>query len=177
MRCLLAAACLVAPVAACGQSVAPEAPVWYGWQIAVVDVPALALVAAGIVNTPVVGSSASNVNAPLVALGGVAYLMGGPMAHLAHGRSGAAFGSLGLRVGVPLVTGVVAAAIKKASSHCIGEDCFAHDELYPFALGAFIGAVGASIIDCAAIAREPPATRPAVSVALDRRGVRVVGTF
>jgi hypothetical protein len=44
MRCLLAAACLVAPLAARAQSLALEAPVWYGWQTALIDVPALALV-------------------------------------------------------------------------------------------------------------------------------------
>jgi len=78
------------------------------------------------------------------ALGG--YVIAAPAIHFAHGNPGRAMGSLGIRVGLPLVLG---GATYEASA-CSGEFC---------AVGAVffgtLGALGAMAIDAAVFAYEP----------------------
>ena len=87
----------------------------YGWQIAAVDVAVVAA-AAGL------GENGG------VQVGIAGLLLGGPIVHLAHGHSGRALGSLGLRAGVP-VAGTFAFALACNASdddpsgetlHCLG---------------------------------------------------------
>jgi hypothetical protein len=105
---------------------------WYGWQPLIIDGLSIPLLAAA-------------------GAGGVTYLVGGPVVHLAHGRPGAALGSAGLRVGLPLVGGLISLA-----AYC-GDG---GGELCGLAVlpGAVVGALGAIAIDASLLSweKEPP---------------------
>jgi hypothetical protein len=92
----------------------PTAPVaveshWYGWQTLLTDGSAIAL--------PVIAATTRNEPLTTVALvaGGGAFMLGAPIAHLAHGRPGAFALSLGLRLALPALAWAV------LSSPCRGE--------------------------------------------------------
>ncbi len=136
---------------------------WYGGQTLAIDGGALALLLL----------SQKNDAAPTMAL--AAYVFGGPIVHLAHARPGAALGSLGLRVLTPITFAAVAASTT---------DCHADEDFCGYAeviLGGLAGAVAASAIDAAVLARRPaePAPRlaPAVAVSKDQRALLLTGTF
>lgn len=109
-------------------------PTWYGWQTLLADGASIAV-------TPAV---------PLVGLGG--YVLGGPIVHLAHGRVGAALGSLGLRVGAPIAGGTAAYLIQ---GKCRGDFC----GVAPL-LGAGVGLISAIALDSALLARAPGEETP-----------------
>jgi hypothetical protein len=79
---------------------------WYGWQILVVDV-AEAAVSAATGAVALGGSIGQDLTAPLGMTGVVSYVAGGPTVHIAHGHAGRAAISVALRVGTPLVFGLV----------------------------------------------------------------------
>jgi hypothetical protein len=126
-----------------------ERRVWYGWQTLLVDAASFAL-PLGAAAASVDGGQAGNA----FALG---YMLGGPVVHFAHGNVGRGFGSLGLRVGVPLAGAVAGAAVTSRS----GCDYCAFG-------GAIVGGIavigGAIALDASLLAydREPRT----VSVAL-----------
>lgn len=160
-----------APVAAALAGPAPEISLprdddtsssssqWYGSETLAVDGAALGAVLVG-------GAFVAGGAAPggLLALGGfVTYFVGAPVVHLTHVRVGAAFGSAGLRVGVPLVGGAVGTAF----ANCSDSDDGGHGgEPYGCGFGEFIagmavGAVGAMVLDSALLAHESaPKPRP-----------------
>ena len=74
---------------------------WYGWQLLVTDGASVAVFTAG--------ASAGSTSPVMVRLAG--YLVGAPIVHLAHGRPGAAAGSLGLRALLPILGVYVGAAV------------------------------------------------------------------
>jgi hypothetical protein len=113
-------ASLVAPVP-------PKASVtrtWYGWQILLAD-------AALIGGAMVAGDEALDMLLPALALSG-------PTIHILNGHPGRAAGSLGMRVGLPIGTGLL------LSAGCTGWDCLA-----TFAGGFLIGGATAEVIDVA----------------------------
>ncbi len=67
----------------------PGASSWYGWQILIIDVATVATFAADDSGTRMGG--------------GLAYTLGGPVVHWAHGQQGAGWGSLALRSFTPLL--------------------------------------------------------------------------
>jgi hypothetical protein len=70
---------------------------WYGWQFLIVDGASLALA----VSTLGTGSVVQ------IGLGTTGFAFGAPIVHWAHGHLGRGFGSLGLRLGLPLAaTGI-----------------------------------------------------------------------
>ncbi len=74
---------------------------WYGWQTLAVDAGAFALMGAG---------QATKVYSIFdVGLG--AYFLGPPVVHVVHGNVGQAFGSVGLRLVTPWITGAIGAVI------------------------------------------------------------------
>lgn len=76
---------------------------WYGWQ-------ALAGDAVGLAALATAASLSESTGASLLGLGGLAsYALVAPVSHAAHGRWGAAAGSLGLR-SLPILWGAAAAA-------------------------------------------------------------------
>jgi hypothetical protein len=76
----------------------PRGP-WYGWQSLIIDAPAVSLLVAGAA-APTLNDRLGS--APTIA-GGVAFVLGGPIVHWAHGSVGKGFASLGLRVVIPVL--------------------------------------------------------------------------
>ncbi len=117
---------------------------WYGWQNLLVDGGSVVL---GVALRSPAAFAAS-------------YALGGPIVHWAHGHVGKGFASLGLRVGLPFVAGLIGFAIDASSHNCHSSD-FCVDGLAGLVVGSFLGYVGAVVVDSAALAnervpREPP---------------------
>jgi hypothetical protein len=131
------------PVAPAADGAAPEGELrWYGWQNLGVDLAATAILA---------GGAASGNKALLI--GGVgAYAFGSPLVHFSHGQVGRGVGSLALRVGAPVLVGVIAASRNDCEEH----QCDGGDDIMPFVAGAAM-AIGAAVLDDVAFAyeREP----------------------
>ena len=145
----------------CGAKASGTQSHWYGWQIMTTDAVAL-----------VFGAIAADAQSgALFGVGGATYLLGGPVVHWAHDNIGKGFGSLGLRVGVPLLFGGIGAGVSDSGG---GEGL---GQLVGFIVGAGIGMIPAAIIDWAVLAYEPVtadeplgadrvrATKPALSLA------------
>jgi hypothetical protein len=84
------------------------AQTWYGYQTLAVDGSAIALALA---------SAKAGPNTTGDVLGGVAlagFLLGGPSVHVAHGHVSKGLGDLALRVGAPVVAGLVGGVIGAA---------------------------------------------------------------
>jgi hypothetical protein len=156
---------------------APPAPTphgtWYGWQPLAVDTASIAVVALSVSRF---GPSNSEAQWALAAGGAGSFALGGPIIHAAHGRWGAAAGDLALRVGVPLVTGLIGFGIASTQTPSPPAFCNAPapDQelgcaLYPIGndamllggalLGAGAGALAVSLVDAVFLARTP-ATAP-----------------
>lgn len=120
-------------------------PRWYGYQSLAVDALAVPLL--------FVGTAEPNAAAAL--LGGLAYLVAGPIVHGVHRNGGAAGASLVLRLLMPLAGGFAGANIAE-------KDSCAYCGVGGFAYGLVVGAGVASIIDGIALGYESPA-RPAVA--------------
>jgi hypothetical protein len=118
----------------------PAETEWYGWQTLLVDLSWIAVTGAG-------AASGSN---GLVALGLLGYPIGVPIVHGLHGKGGTAVSSFALRLGLPLLAGLVGAGIGSA-----GESKKNCEELCGFAalagayLGLATGALAAILIDAA----------------------------
>jgi hypothetical protein len=145
----------------------PRAKRWYGGYTLATDGAAVALA---------LGGAALDRDGELLLVGSVgAYLLGGPIVHLAHGNPGRSLLSLGMRAGLP----VTLAFLGVAAEGC-GEG---HDFCgYGGALIGFgVGLVSAVVIDAAAIARdevEPtPAIAPALGVSREGAWLGATGTF
>ena len=137
-------------------------PRWYGWQTLMVDGAAILI--------------ASDVSVPI-------YVLGGPIVHWSHGNVGRGFGSLGLRVGAPLL---LAAAFVGGCDGNGDVGCLGLGAL----MGLLLGAGAAIAIDAAAIARDtveveddvsfslgPARVTPTVSITDSQGRVMLVGTF
>jgi hypothetical protein len=87
---------------------------------------------------------------PLVGLGAAGYFLGSPIVHFAHGRPGAAVGSLGLHLGLP----VIGAGIGLAAADCHND----HEEGWcgvgEMGIGLLLGIVGATVLDTTLLAHE-----------------------
>jgi hypothetical protein len=111
---------------------------WYGWQTLIADGTSVLVlpIVAGVSQSPTLGG---------IALGG--YFLAPPFIHGAHGRWGMFAASLGLRVGMPIVGGLLGAA---AQGDCSGELCIPVGA----AIGVAIGALGAVALDASLLAYE-----------------------
>jgi hypothetical protein len=124
------------------------APTWYGWQVLAGD-GAWVLGTAGCL-------AAGGDNLCLVpALG---YLVAGPVIHGTHGKAGRAFGSAGLRAGLPLAGAVLGAAVANCSDSDGKLDFCGLGET---ALGFLAGMATAIVIDAVWAYDEPPVERVA----------------
>ncbi len=112
---------------------------WYGWQTLIADGTSLLVlpIVAGVTQSPTLGA---------VAVGG--YFLAPPFIHGAHGRWGIFAASLGLRVGMPVVGGLLGAA---AQGDCRGDLCIPVGA----AIGVAIGVLGAVALDAALLSYEP----------------------
>jgi hypothetical protein len=103
---------------------APTRREWYGWQTLIVD------------GAWIVGASASGAGnqAGLAAAFVVSgYVVAPPIVHFAHGEIGRGFADLGIRVGAPLVLGLVGFAALS------GQPSPGNDGIGPGAVGAILG--------------------------------------
>jgi hypothetical protein len=112
---------------------------WYGWQTLIADGGALGL---GIASRQ-----------PAVFL--IGYLAAPPIIHWSHGKVGAGFASLGLRVGAPLVGGLTGYMIDVSTSKpCGSDEWLCLRGLGGLLIGTFVGYVGAVAVDAAVLTRE-----------------------
>lgn len=122
---------------------------WYGWQTLIVD-------GAVVVSSIALGAASTNGSAgSSLFLGG--YVLGGPIVHWANGEVGRGFGSLGLRLGAPVVGGMVGGLLGAVTvGSRDGNDDI--DSIYGFLAGAVLGvgagAITAVAVDSAVLARK-----------------------
>jgi hypothetical protein len=135
----LVALLLVAPPALAEEEATQTKTTWYGWQTLIVDGGAIA---AGLVT----GNAA-------VLVGGMT--LGAPIVHWAHGNVLTGFGSLGLRIGVPLLTTVSASLVMSNREVTNG-----HESEEALSIGILAGGLFASIFDAAVLARESTTVTP-----------------
>ncbi|HSO41034.1 MAG TPA: hypothetical protein VLT33_51265 [Labilithrix sp.] len=118
---------------------------WYGWQIMIADAASIATMAAG----GAMGSSTVGV----IGVGG--YFVAAPVVHGVQGRTGVAFGSFGLRAGMPMLGGFIGYA---AAGSCSADErsaflgCLFHGWAEAM-VGGLIGAAGAIVLDTALLAQ------------------------
>ncbi len=135
---------------------------WYGLQTLLVDGASLAL-AIGAVDT--VGEDTSG---KLLLASASGYALGAPFVHLLHGRPDVALADVALRVGAPIVLGVVGYGLGYAAGHddpgCGGFLCETRtlDGVGGAILGAAGGFLAAAAVDAAVLGRErvAPAADP-----------------
>jgi hypothetical protein len=125
---------------------------WYGWQILTTDGVALTFLVLG----AAASNSARGSSGELFALSSLGtYVAGGPIIHALHGNWGRSAASLGLRVGAPIVGGLVGATMEDCSG---GDFCGLAGGL----VGATLGVTTAIVVDAAALAHETVSDEPAV---------------
>jgi hypothetical protein len=150
-----------------GPGAEPSIPrVWYGWQIALVDVGSAGSLGLA---TRLPGAAGG-----LLAIAGTAgYLLGGPLIHGWQGRAGGVIAaSVGLRLGLPLVGFIVGVALGEPSvARCESDgqgDALA-SALCPFdavsagIVGGAIGMAAASLTDSLALSWKPRASSDAAA--------------
>jgi hypothetical protein len=144
----------------------PNERTWYGWQTLTTDGVSLAVALSAI--------PAESDELALTALGG--YLLGGPIAHAAHDNWGRAFGSLGIRTGLPVLMALIGVWV---------EDCHGGDfcGIGGTFVGGTVGVVGAVALDAAVLAYDDPPVEETsalrLNLALDfrRRSLGLSGAF
>ena len=112
---------------------------WYGWQTLIAD-------GTSVLVLPIVAGFARSPTLGVVALGG--YFLAPPFIHGAHGRWGMFAASLGLRVVMPVVGGLLGAAVE--GGDCGGDICVPVGA----ALGVAVGALGAVALDASLLSYE-----------------------
>ena len=122
---------------------------WYGWQTLIVDGMSILVV-------PVVAAKADSSAGTGLAVGG--YFLGGPIVHWAHGQVGKGFGSLGLRVGLPVAGALGGMLAARAASDCISYCSVAFG-----LIGGAFGVAAALVIDPAVLAYERVDEEPSVA--------------
>lgn len=141
---------------------------WYGYQTLAIDLPAASLTAIGAFSQHAAGGA--------IAVAGLStYALGGPIVHWAHGHVGRGFGSLAMRIAIPLAAATTGMVIGFAAhedpepatrngdlSSAFGWVDEYRAGLYGLIIGGVVGTAGASVIDSLALAREhsAPTTQP-----------------
>jgi hypothetical protein len=129
---------------------------WYGWQILLTDGAAVASVAA------------SGQGVGWSAVSSALYLGGGPVVHFVHGNVAKGFGSLGIRVGIPLGGALLGGAIGLVAwgSNGCGDSLCLFSPQGGAIVGAGIGLIATSIVDVVVLAHEDVSTAAARSFGL-----------
>lgn len=143
---------------------------WYGWQTLVADGLALGVAGLGL------GLDAGDTSTTVLSLAATGYVLGGPLVHLGHGDAMKGLGSLGLRVGAPLVSGVVFGALFAGTAN----HAMSGFQAGFYFIGVPVGVVTAIIVDAAVLAWEPAtpsSTGIGVDLSRDRVGLAVSGRF
>src|ERR1700722_5047248 len=88
-------------------AVAPRSE-WYGWQTALADIAPIVLTTAGFMGTKVCTAACGHDwSAPLLGAGVGTCVLGAPIVHAAHGRWKRGIADAGMRLGIPMVTGLI----------------------------------------------------------------------
>jgi hypothetical protein len=150
--------------------IAPEIEIAdYRWQVAAADVVSVAL--------------ALSQSGAGIRLGGLTYVLGGPIIHAVHGQGGRMGVSLAMRVGLPIALAFAGAGL--AHHDCSpGDDDCDDGSLGGAILGFGVGIVTAMVVDSAVIAgavevrKHTGATwAPQIAVTPRHVGFGVVGRF
>jgi hypothetical protein len=125
----------------------PDETRWYGWQVLAADASSFAVVALGSrTNTPALG---------WLGIGGM--FLASPIVHGFHDRWGATVASLGMRIGLALVGGVVGVAVAppcdSSGSFLAPLACALATDAYGI-YGAFVGLGVASAVDAVGLSWE-----------------------
>jgi hypothetical protein len=130
----------------------------YRGQVLGADGAAVGLVFLAAMNGMADGRSTNTTS--LLELGATTYLIGAPLIHLVHDRGKAALGSLGLRIALPVIGGLIAGRVSgSCSDYCSDNDT-------AIFLGVLTGLVSATVIDAVFLADadpKPSATHLAVT--------------
>jgi hypothetical protein len=149
---------------------------WYGWQVFAVD---------GGVLAASLGCVLISKDASCVVVAGWGYALGGPVVHKLHGGWGRTFGSVGLRLGVPLL-GALVGMNSGGCSPSGGEGDYCGLEAAAGAAGgALVGMAAAILIDGLwawedAPAPAPPphwSVAPTMSLGRASAGIGLAGSF
>lgn len=154
---------------------APSETRWYGYQPLVADGVALSLFAASVATYEPMPCGLfedcarpdNTASSSFLIAGALVYAFASPTIHALHGHWGKAGGSLGLRLGAPLVGLAVGSATTAEAG----------------ALTASLGALAAMVVDDVFLARETIRKAPSLSVAptydakTERFGLAVGGEF
>jgi hypothetical protein len=187
VTCLMMTATAHAQPSSAAPGAAPPAPLPepaaalddYRWQVLAAD---------AVVGSAVLVAAHSESGTGVV-IAGVAYVLTAPLIHIAHDRGGRAFGSLAMRVALPLFGALVGTAlVDMGARKCAppaSEDLCDGDGDDEVAVGALlgfgVGALSAMIIDAAFVARPVPRERPTwapqVGVTRDRVSLGIAGRF
>jgi hypothetical protein len=137
----------------------PDDANWYGWQTFVSDAISTGLFVAAIQISN--GNGLLEDSAPPAAnlaagLGMAGYVAGAPTIHIVHGRPGAATGSVLLRLGLPVVGGLVGDRLATCPPPS-GD--YGNCGLGEIVVGFLGGIVAASVIDATALSWEDPSPK------------------
>lgn len=147
----------------------PEREIWYGGQTLLVD----AASAGTFVGAVAMGNRSARVAGGLAVAGTLTFLFGPPIVHFAHDRIGPGFGSFALRLALPLEAGFDGLLIGGAMTSHQGSEDIPSGVVYGSLIGLAVGAVAASAIDAALLARyksrdvDPEAYDPNTDAASD----------
>jgi hypothetical protein len=137
-----------------------EPPLWYGWQTLSLD----GLLLIGGVATLQLSASRPDLAETLFWVPVVGFAVGGPTFHLIHREPWRALGSLGLRIGLPVLGGAVGAGLIANCSQTAGDH--GNCGLGELIVGVAAGVVAASLIDGLALAHESPTSSPHLRISL-----------
>jgi hypothetical protein len=105
----------------------------------------------------VIGIRTNNEAVGYMSLG--TYAGAAPLVHLAHHRPGHAAASLGLRVGLPILGGILGDKLGRGS-RCSGDVCVDESDEF-MAFGVLGGIAAAMVLDTSLLAKEDEAPAPA----------------
>jgi hypothetical protein len=120
---------------------------WYGWRHLIGDGAALAL---GIAAVP-------TERFEVAIAGGIAFAIGGPIAHFTAGNWGRALISFAMRIGGPLLGGLAFVAVKAAVA---ADSDFDDASALALGIGGAVGALVAAGLDVGLLARDQVPVEP-----------------
>lgn len=149
-----------------------ESTRWYGWQTVIVDGASVALL------FPAAASKNAGLQSTLLTASVGGYFLGAPFVHALHGSPGRALGSLGLRVGAPLVGIALGSSLENCQNDSEEPNYCGFSGAV---IGGVVGILSAIVIDSAALARETvheqPKLTPMVGSTKGRTWIGVAGQF
>jgi hypothetical protein len=164
---------LCATRAARCEEAAPEPALHYGGQILLVDAISIGAIVAGMT---VGGGKLAGIS-----LGGlIVYELGGPIVHWAHRRGPRGFGSLGLRMFLPLAGAAAGLGLWGATAgSCTGEFCGLNHAIIGAAILWGVGILAASALDIAWLAHDDVAAdpEPRASIVFTGQALALRGRF